>query len=145
MTLVAATPSHAAALAAIHAESFPPPDRWDRDAIAALLAQPGIIALIDPAGGMVIARVAFDEAEILTLAVCPGARRSGLGRALMDEACRCAARAGAASMFLEVSDRNAAALRLYGSCGFVQVGLRRDYYSNGSSALVMRKTLEYVS
>ena len=66
---------------------MPPPCRtdeaWSAAAIAAQLALPGTFGLIDPAGGMVLARVAADEAEILALAVAPPARRQGRGAALL--------------------------------------------------------------
>ena len=127
-----ATPLHAAALAAIHAASFPPRERWGADAMALQLGLPGAFGLIDPAGGMVLARVAADEAEILTLAVAP---------ALLEAAAARAARAGAAALFLEVSAANAAARALYESCGFARVGLRTRYYSDGADALVMRRPL----
>ena len=58
--LVAATPAHANALAAIHAACFPPRERWSENAMALQLAQPGGFGVIDPSGGMVLARIAAD-------------------------------------------------------------------------------------
>ena len=68
-----AGPAEAAALAAIHHAAFPPGERWGADAMALQLALPGVFALLHPQGGMVMARLAADEAEILTLAVHPHA------------------------------------------------------------------------
>ncbi len=90
---------------------------------------------------MVLARAAADEAEILTLGVVPTARRRGLGRALLDAAKAEAARRGARAVFLEVSTHNAAARRLYLASGFVEAGLRRRYYADGSDALLLRADL----
>jgi ribosomal-protein-alanine N-acetyltransferase len=132
---------HAAALAAIHAAAFPPAERWDAALIARLLAIPGHFAFIDPDGGMVLARVAADEAEILTFGVVPAARRRGLGRALLDSASVEAARRGAGEMFLEVAADNAAALALYAAAGFVAVGRRYRYYTDGSDALLLCRAL----
>ena len=73
------------------------------------LSLPGAFGWIDAAGGMVLARVAADEAEILTLAVAPGARRGGVARRLMQAAMAEGARRHAASMVLEVGVANAAA------------------------------------
>ncbi|MFN6953353.1 MAG: ribosomal-protein-alanine acetyltransferase, partial [Acetobacteraceae bacterium] len=70
-----AGPEQAALLADIHAAAFPPAEAWDAAAIAALLAAPGTAALRLGRDGMAMLRVAADEAEILTLAVRPGARR----------------------------------------------------------------------
>ena len=41
MTLVAATPHYAAAMALIHAKAFPPGEQWGADAMALQLAMPG--------------------------------------------------------------------------------------------------------
>ncbi len=125
-------------MAAVHAQSFPPAERWGADAFALQLALPGVFGLIAPAGGIVLARVVADEAEILTLAVLPAARRMGLGRLLLCEARMAAAAAGALAMFLEVSEANPAARALYASTGFLPVGRRRNYYADRSDALVLR-------
>lgn len=136
-----ATHLHAAALAALHALAFPPDERWDAAAFAAQLALPGVVGLIDPSGGMVLARVAADEAEILTLCVAPEARRRGAARALLEAAADWAANAGAGAMFLEVADGNLAARALYAACGYREVGRRRRYYPGGEDALVLRRAL----
>ncbi len=140
-SLVRATGAHAAAMAAIHAASFPPRERWGEDAMRLQLDLPGAFAFIDERGAFVLARVAADEAEILSVAVMPEARRSGVGRALlaaaMDEARAC----GAASMFLEVAEANTAARALYAGAGFAPVGTRPNYYPGGAAALVLRAAL----
>jgi ribosomal-protein-alanine N-acetyltransferase len=136
-----AAPHHAVALAAIHAAAFPPRERWGADAMALQLGLPGAFGLIDPRGGMVLARVAADEAEILTLAVLPAQRRRGIGRALLDAAAAQAAGCGAATLFLEVSTGNHPAQALYAACGFRPVGHRRRYYPDGADALVLRRPL----
>lgn len=125
-------------LAAIHAESFPPEERWDAASIGEQLGQPGIRALVAPGGGFVMWQHAVDEAEILTLAVLPALRRVGVGRALMSAAMDTMAAAGIVVLFLEVARDNQPARRLYAALGFVQVGERRRYYADGSDALVLR-------
>ncbi len=137
----AAAPLHATLLAALHAMAFAPHDRWDAQAMHTLLEQPGVFGLIDDAGGMVLARVVADEAEILTLAVAPPARRQGVGRGLLAAAAGIAAAHGAQTLFLEVADNNAAARALYEREGFRQAGRRRRYYPDGADALVMRCAL----
>ena len=47
------------------------------------LELPATFGLIHPLGGMILGRVAADEAEILTLAVAPAQRRRGIGSALL--------------------------------------------------------------
>lgn len=124
-------------MAAVHALAFPAAGRWDAAAIAAQLAQPGVFGLIEPQGGMVLAREAAGEAEILTIAVAPEARRRGVGRALMLAAAGMAAARGAQAMFLEVAETNAAARALYESLGYRPVGRRKRYYPDGADALVL--------
>jgi len=128
-------------MAAIHAASFPPAEAWDADAFRAQLDLPGVIGLVHPRGGLILIRIAADEAEVLTLAVTPGARRNGFAGALLREAMEMLATLGAHSLFLEVSTSNPAALALYRKMGFVVAGSRRRYYPDGSDAAVMRCAL----
>ena len=151
MTLLVATPAHAAAMALVHADAFPPPERWEPDEMALQLCLPGTYGLIcslpfspesgEAGGGFILFRVVTDEAEVLTLAVTAAARGRGLGRRLLQGALDCAQGLGAASMFLEVSPGNTLALSLYASAGFVRVGCRRRYYPDGGGAVVLRRTL----
>lgn len=131
----------APALAALHAASFPPDEQWDADAIRMLLGLQGGFGLLRPGAGFVLARVAADEAEILTLAVIPAARRLGHGGALLAGAMAAAAARGAVTMFLEVAEHNAAARALYATAGFAAAGRRPRYYADGSDALVLRRGL----
>src|SRR5690606_38411324 len=110
------------ALAALHAACFP--DAWDAAAITGLLATPGTFAFAHD-DGFVLARVAGDEAEILTLAVAPAARGRGLGRALLQAVIRKARELGSQSLFLEVGTDNPTALTLYAGLGFTRVGMRK--------------------
>ncbi len=128
-------------MAAIHAASFPPRERWGEDAMRLQLELPGAFGLIDARGGFVLARVAADEAEILSIAVMPKARRVGLGRTLLTAAIAEARARGAAAVFLEVAAANAAARALYAQAGFREVGTRPNYYPGGAAALVLRAAL----
>lgn len=136
-----ATLAHAAVLAAVHATAFPPRDRWGRDAISLQLALPGVFGFLHPGGGMLLARATGDEAEILTLAVEPRARRQGVATALLHKALAEARGRGARAVLLEVSVSNAAARALYDRAGFVEVGRRPRYYADGSDAVILRVDL----
>ena len=125
-------------LAAIHAAAFDPPDAWSQDVFDLQLQLPNVFALLHRAEGLALVRVAADEAELLTLAVIPDARRSGIGISLLRTAETTAMALGARVMFLEVSIENSAARALYTASGFVWAGHRPHYYSNGSDALVLR-------
>lgn len=127
------------ALAALHASAFPAP--WSAAVFADLLAQPGVFAVAE-ADGFILMRVVLDEAEILTLAVRPAARGAGLGGRLAGQGAVRAAQAGATRIFLEVAEDNAAARALYDRAGFRQIGRRRGYYDGGrTDALVLERDL----
>lgn len=136
------TPSDAAEAARLHALAFPPGEAWGPDAIRLMLEMPGAFGVMRVGQGFILARVAADEAEVLTLAVAPDARRQGVGGALLADAMAGAVARGAGAMFLEVSDRNAAARALYAGAGFEEMGRRKRYYGDGADAVVMKRRLE---
>lgn len=130
-------------LAALHAQAFDHP--WSTAEIASLLDTPGTFVVAEDQG-FILARALAGEAEILTLAVAPPARRQGLARRLIEHAVVRALALGAESLFLEVADDNVPALGLYRGFGFEVVGRRRGYYARGNGvtpvdALVMRLAL----
>ena len=137
-----ATADDSPVLARLHAAAFAEP--WSEAALAGLATSSGAFALADD-DGFILVRALAGEAEILTLAVRPAARRRGLGRTLVQAAATDAREAGAESLFLEVAADNAAALALYADCGFEPVGRRSAYYRRrhepAMDALVLRKTL----
>ena len=137
-----ATADDSPVLARLHAAAFAEP--WSEAALAGLVGGSGAFALTGD-DGFILVRALAGEAEILTLAVSPAARRRGLGRALVQAAAASARQAGAESLFLEVAADNAAALALYADCGFEPVGRRNAYYrrrhERAMDALVLRKTL----
>lgn len=136
-----ATRSDIDVLAAIHGSAFTAAESWSRDVFDLQLALPNVFALIHQAGGLVLVRIAADEAEILTLAVTPDERRRGTGYFLLMQATEVAASLGARSVFLEVSVVNINARALYTKAGFQEVGRRPKYYSDMSDALVLRLDL----
>lgn len=120
-------------LAALHAEAFDAP--WNAAAFADLLGQSGV-ALEGDDDGFILVRTVADEAEILTLAVRPPARRRGLGARLVRTAAGRAASAGATRLFLEVAEDNAAARGLYGRLGFEAAGRRPRYYPRADGSAI---------
>ena len=142
MNVRAAGPERAGELAALHGLAFD--EGWPAQAVIDLMGSPGVVAL-DADGGFILVRTVAGEAEILTLAVAPDARRRGVGRALLRAALEASAEAGAVTMFLEVAADNAAAIALYEEEGFVRAGLRSGYYARAGAppqdALVLRLSL----
>lgn len=78
-----------------------------------------------------------EVSDVMTIAVLPRARRTGLGRRLLEELVTRARAGGARRLLLEVRADNAAARGLYAARGFVQLQTRRGYYPGGGDALVL--------
>jgi len=141
-------PDQAEALAQTHAAAFERP--WDARALREVMAMPGVsgLGIEDEEGrlaGFILFQAAAEDAEVLTLAVRPEARRRGWGLALTEAAADAAGRAGSSALWLEAAEDNAAALALYARAGFEITGRRRGYYRAVSGArtdaVLMRRTL----
>lgn len=129
-----------AELAAIHHECFTSPRPWSKAEFASLLPDPSCFLLTRPQA-FLLGRTVLDEAELLTIAVAPAARRKGAGAALLAGFEAAAKMRGAVMAFLEVASDNAAAQILYAGAGWQNAGRRRSYYGDGVDAVVMRKSL----
>ena len=107
-------------------------EAWTRSQCAGILPMAGVTLRIaeDAAGaiaGFALIRAIADEAELLLIAVDPGAQHQGIGAALVDDFRAFAKSRGAGRLHLEVRDGNSAII-LYERAGFALVGRRRDYY-----------------
>jgi ribosomal-protein-alanine N-acetyltransferase len=95
--------------------------------------------------GFALIRIAADEAELLTIAVDPKWRGRGVGQALLRAAFDDLLLSPARRMFLEVSEDNAAAIKLYSREGFATISSRKGYYpkpdGSQATALVMARDL----
>ena len=123
---------------------------WSRDLIAREMSHDWSTILLavepTPAGEVVLGLVVFwlvhDEVHVLNVAVAPEARRRGTARALMREAERRGLGSGARLATLEVRRSNRAAIELYRSLGYREVGVRPLYYAEeGEDAIVMERDL----
>ena len=135
-------------LARIHAMGFF--RGWSREELAEFLDEPESTVLVAcdarrRIAGFILVRLIGDEAELLSIAVDPKWRGKRVGRALLRAALDDLLFTAARRMFLEVDERNTAALRLYRSHGFVEVGKRKGYYprpdGSAATALVMAADL----
>jgi [ribosomal protein S18]-alanine N-acetyltransferase len=149
LSLLKASPGHARELAALHALIFA--QSWDEASFGQLLGHPGAAAFLARVAappqtvGLILGRLAADEAELLTLGVHQGHRRHGIARSLVGLLTQAAKGAGAKRLFLEVGRSNAAAAALYRRLGFRQVALRQGYYEHagerGDDAFVLALAL----
>jgi len=139
LSLIPINVLHAAVLSALHKEAFQ--EHWSTPAFQDLLSMPAAFGFLAESKempvGFIMCQGSGEEAEIITIATKDEARRSGVGRSLLERALQ-----KKTVMFLEVAEDNEAAKAFYLTCGFVKVGLRPKYYKrdNGHSvdAHVMR-------
>lgn len=95
--------------------------------------------------GYAIMSIAAAEAHILNLCVHPELRRQGYGRSLLNALLFKAQDSEVQQVFLEVRPSNDAAIQLYESAGFAQIGVRHGYYQaegGRENAVVLSLSLE---
>ena len=143
MTIERMNESHVAAVAALEKLCFADP--WSLSSVASELKNPLALWLVaveeDVVCGYIGSQSVMGESDMMNVAVHPDHRRKGLGEMLVLALCE-ALSGENTSLALEVRSSNAPAISLYEKLGFVQVGLRRNYYRNPKEdALILRKEL----
>jgi len=147
ITIGALTVGDAERCAQLEAVLFPGDDPWPKAAFVREVAAPHnhYVAARACADGTLIGyggisrlgRTPPFEYEVHTIGVDPDYQGRGVGRRLLDELLNFAA---GAVVHLEVRTDNEAAIALYRSVGFAQVGLRKRYYRiSGADAYTMRR------
>ena len=131
--------SHVAAVAELERQNFSEP--WPEIAVRSELTNKLALWLVALDGeavvGYVGSQTVLQEADMMNIAVADTHRRRGIARALVEELIR---QLDAYQLSLEVRSSNAPAIALYEALGFVQVGLRKNYYRKPKEdALILRK------
>ena len=83
----------------------------------------------------------LDEAQINFFVVDEKYREKGFGSHLMSYLIKQCKKLKITKLFLEVSHANVTAERFYNRFNFSTVGIRRNYYKDGSDALLKEKKL----
>ena len=91
--------------------------------------------------GVCVFHVVLDEAQINFFVVNQKYRNKGFGSYLMRYLIEQCEKLNINKLFLEVSHTNVSAEKFYSSFDFCTVGIRRNYYKDGSDALVKEKIL----
>jgi len=141
----ALTPADARRCAELEAQLFDGDDPWPAVAFERELAAKhnhyvaartnGV--LIGYAGISRLGRKPPFEYEVHTIGVDPAYQGRGIGRRMLAELLTFA---DGGAVYLEVRTDNEAAIALYGSMGFAQIGLRKRYYRvSGADAYTMRR------
>ena len=78
--------------------------------------------------GFLLSNFVLDEAQLLLIGVSPDWQGVGVGGQLLRELINRSREQGRKLIYLEVRSGNERAIRLYRSLGFIDIGVRRDYY-----------------
>ena len=77
------------------------------------------------------------EIQVGNFAVAPGFRKRGVGKKLMESVLKLAKENDCLQIFLEVRKSNKPAIDLYKSYGFVESGIRKEYYNNPKESAIL--------
>ena len=91
--------------------------------------------------GICVFQVVLDEAQINYFVVNQKFRKKGFGSYLMSYLINECKKLNVNKLFLEVSHTNSTAEKFYSRFEFSTVGIRRNYYKDGSDALLKEKKL----
>ena len=92
--------------------------------------------------GVCVFHKIYDEAEIRYLSVHPSYTRRGLGKKLIYKIFKECKNENIKRIFLEVSLKNKQALSFYDYFGFETINIRKNYYKDGSDALLKEKNVK---
>ena len=91
--------------------------------------------------GICVFHVVLDEAQINFFVINQKYRKKGFGSYLMNYLINQSGTYNLSKLSLEVSQTNTTADRFYSSFDFSTVGIRKNYYKDGSDALLKEKKL----
>ena len=91
--------------------------------------------------GICVFQIVLDEAQINYFVVKQKFRKKGFGSYFMSYLIKKCEKSNLKRLLLEVSQRNVTAERFYSSFNFSTVGIRKNYYKDGSHALLKEKKL----
>jgi ribosomal-protein-alanine N-acetyltransferase len=87
--------------------------------------------------GFVIVKKNMNDFEIMQIVIDANYQNQGLATRLLQYVVVEARRRHIRKIQLEVRRSNVTAIRVYQNCGFVEVGLRKNYYAGREDALLM--------
>ena len=91
--------------------------------------------------GVCVIQIVLDEAQINYFVITEKFREKGFGSYLMSYLIEKCEKLNLKKIFLEVSQDNVTAERFYNNFDFTTVGKRKNYYQDGSDALLKEKKL----
>ena len=91
--------------------------------------------------GICVFQIVLDEAQINYFVVNPKFRKRGFGSYLMRYLIKQCEKSNLKKLILEVSNSNLTAEKFYSRFNFCTVGIRKNYYKDGSDAILKEKKL----
>ena len=94
--------------------------------------------------GFFIASFSLLEGHLLNISVAPNMKRQGIGNELLKKVENISNKFGIKEIFLEVRESNQEAINFYKKNGFIEVGIRKNYYKlyeGREDALIFSKKL----
>ncbi len=91
--------------------------------------------------GICVLHVVLDEAQINFFAINQKYRKKGFGSHFMSYLIKECEKLNIKKLYLEVSQNNISAKKFYSRFDFSTVGIRKNYYKDGSDALLKEKKL----
>ena len=85
--------------------------------------------------------VSLDSSDILFIYINKEYRLKGYSKELLLKSLNELKKDNIKEVFLEVKRANIIAYNLYKKCNFIEIGERKNYYSDGSDAILMKKVL----
>ena len=126
-------------IVSIENSSFEKP--WTRNQIkgdiqANISSENWVYTLDGKVVGYIFGRISQNEFHLHNIAVHPDYLRKKIGKKLIKHIILIVADQKVNVILLEVSVNNFSARKCYQSLGFVQTGIRKDYYSKGDDAIL---------
>ena len=124
-----------------------PHTAWPVEQFRAEIGKPTRFFLVGESQNQIIAYAgaflpnAGGEGDIMTIAVDPKFRRTGIAKEMIARLESWAAARGAIAMMLEGDVSNENAIALYAKLGYETLNIRKNYYGYGRDAQIMRRGL----
>ena len=99
------------------------------------------ILLMNKIIGIYVAQTILDEAQINYFSIKQKFRRKGYGSFLMNYLIKESEELSVKRLLLEVSEKNSVAEAFYSKFNFLTVGRRKNFYKDGSDAVLKEKIL----
>ncbi len=143
ITVIPMTAEHIPALAKLEKLCFADP--WSEKALEEELTNPNAVFRVALKDGEVAGYVGMihvlDEGDICNVAVFDDFRRQGVATALIQHLVDYAVENQLSFITLEVRESNIGARKFYETMGFVNIGMRKNFYDNPKEhAILMNRT-----